>query len=35
MENDRFGQFEVRRQAPLQQQLPDVPALLAAVHFLW
>jgi hypothetical protein len=30
-----FGQFEVRREQPLQQQLSAVSALLVAVHLLW
>jgi hypothetical protein len=33
-EHRRFGQFQVRRDEPLQQ-LSEVSALLTAVHLLW
>jgi hypothetical protein len=35
MEYVRFGSFEVRREEPLQQQLPTVLTLLVVVQFLW
>jgi lysophospholipid acyltransferase (LPLAT)-like uncharacterized protein len=35
MSQSIFGQFEVRRQQSLQQQMTAVSALLLAVHLLW